>query len=104
VTRQEEEVDPENEAEFEREFAKMMAESLETRKFDRKQRSDIPMPLRIKAPRDASDVEGSEATEPHGRPTMAFSLITKKGNKQQVSYRAARVAFVATDGLLGAHV
>jgi regulator of nonsense transcripts 2 len=30
VTRQEEEIDPEDEADFEREYAKMMAESLES--------------------------------------------------------------------------
>jgi regulator of nonsense transcripts 2 len=38
VTRQREEVDPEDEADFEREYAKMMAESLESRKHERKAR------------------------------------------------------------------
>ncbi|KAM5384995.1 hypothetical protein ACJA88_002842 [Fusarium oxysporum] len=46
VTRQEEEVDPEDEADFEREYAKMMAESLESRKFERKQLFDVPLPTR----------------------------------------------------------
>jgi regulator of nonsense transcripts 2 len=84
VTRQEEEVDPEDEAEFQREYAKMMAESLESRKFERKSLFDLPLPVRAKSR------EVSSMSEPHdgnvGGPgtTMAFSLLTKKGNRQQV--------------------
>lgn len=80
VTRQEQYIDPEAEAEFEREYAKMMAESLESRKFERKPLFDVPLPVRPKA----RDVSGSsdQATSPG--PTMAFSLLTKKGNRQQV--------------------
>ncbi|RYP38561.1 hypothetical protein DL767_002497 [Monosporascus sp. MG133] len=49
VTRKAEEVDPEDEADFEREYAKMMAESLESRKFDRKPLFDVPLPTRTVA-------------------------------------------------------
>jgi len=86
VTREEEEVNPEDEADFEREYAKMMAESLESRKFERKQQFDLPLPVRTKL-RDPGAVnepaEGaSESPNPPG--TMAFSLLTKRGNRQQV--------------------
>ena len=83
VTREEEEVDPEEEADFEREYAKMMAESLESRKFDRKQVVDIAIPVRSK-PRDSSALEAGEGGDGPPMPTMAFSLLTKKGNRQQV--------------------
>lgn len=86
VTRQEEEVDPEDEADFEREYAKMMAESLESRKFERKQLFDVPLPVRSKN-REATSTEGGEGESPPGH-TMAFSLLTKKGNRQQVVYIA----------------
>ncbi|KAL4957225.1 armadillo-type protein [Aspergillus filifer] len=96
VTRQEEERDPEAEAEFDREFEKMMAESVESRKFERKAVFDIPLPMR-RAARDAAAETPAPPTvldappapppapapaQPSGN-TMAFSLMTKKGNKQQ---------------------
>ncbi|QPC76430.1 hypothetical protein HYE68_007182 [Fusarium pseudograminearum] len=81
VTRQEEEVDPEDEADFEREYAKMMAESLESRKFERKQLFDVPLPVRSKT-REATSTEGGEGESPPSH-TMAFSLLTKRGNRQQ---------------------
>lgn len=87
VTRQEEERDPEAEAEFDRELAKMMSESLDSRKFDRKPMFDVPLPMR-RAQREAitaaddSGNEGGTATPPNAN-TMAFSLMTKKGNRQQ---------------------
>lgn len=85
VTRQLEERDPEAEAEFDRELAKMMSESLDSRKFERKPVFDVPLPMR-RSQRDTT-VAGDESppeitsTPPN---TMAFSLMTKKGNKQQV--------------------
>lgn len=87
VTRQEEERDPEAEAEFDRELAKMMSESLDSRKFDRKPMFDVPLPMRRaqrETPTTADDSgnEGGTATPPNAS-TMAFSLMTKKGNKQQ---------------------
>jgi len=83
VTREEEEVNPEDEADFEREYAKMMAESLESRKFDRKQVVDIAIPVRSK-PRDGSAQETGDGADGPPTGTMAFSLLTKKGNRQHV--------------------
>ncbi|WAO95076.1 Hypothetical protein NCS54_01268500 [Fusarium falciforme] len=82
VTRQEEEVDPEDEADFEREYAKLMAESLESRKFERKQLFDVPLPVRAKNRETPSSAEGASSEAPPSH-TMAFSLLTKKGNRQQ---------------------
>lgn len=83
VTRQEEEVDPEDEADFEREYAKMMAESLESRKFERTQLFDVALPVRSKT-RETSAVSEPSTSGPPLANTMAFSLLTKKGNRQQV--------------------
>jgi regulator of nonsense transcripts 2 len=92
VTREKEEVDPEDEADFEREYAKMMAESLESRKFERKTQFDLPLPVRTKM-RDPLAVHDGEAqADTNGdaapAPTMAFALLTKKGNRQQVCNHA----------------
>ena len=67
----------------------MMSESLDSRKFDRRPMFDVPLPLR-KAPREMSTMptedSGNEGTvTPPKNNTMAFSLMTKKGNRQQVS-------------------
>ncbi|KAK4207334.1 regulator of nonsense transcripts 2 [Rhypophila decipiens] len=84
VTREEDDINPEEEADFEREYAKMMAESLESRKSERKQGFDIPIPVRTKA-RDAAAgndaVDAGQESAPAG--TMAFALLTKRGNRQQ---------------------
>jgi regulator of nonsense transcripts 2 len=84
VTRQLEERDPEAEAEFDRELAKMMSESLDSRKFERKPVFDVPLPMR-RGQREtnvAGDETPPETTSTTSN-TMAFSLMTKKGNKQQ---------------------
>ena len=83
VTRQEEERDPEAEAEFDRELAKMMSESMETRKSERRPLLDVPLPMR-KAVREASSTEDHATNGTASPSTMAFSLMTKKGNRQQV--------------------
>lgn len=85
VTREEEEVDPEDEADFEREYAKMMAESLESRKFERKTMFDLPLPVRGKARDATTPAEADEGAAGSSASTMAFSLLTKRGNRQQVS-------------------
>lgn len=87
VKRQEEERDPVAEAEFDRQLAKMMSESLDSRKFERKPLFDVPLPMR-RAQREATATgndSGNEgtATPPHVNTTV-FSLMTKKGNRQQV--------------------
>ncbi|KAF7956517.1 hypothetical protein EAE96_003854 [Botrytis aclada] len=86
VTRQEEEIDPEDEADFEREYAKMMAESLDSRKFERKAAFDVPLPMRRKDREVANPSELPKETTSENSPssgTMAFSLLTKRGNRQQ---------------------
>jgi regulator of nonsense transcripts 2 len=91
VTRQEEDIDPEAEAEFEREYAKMMSESLESRKFERKPLFDVPLPVRPRTREATTSTSGETSAETgdYGAdaspPTMAFSLLTKRGNRQQVS-------------------
>jgi regulator of nonsense transcripts 2 len=86
VTRQEEERDPEVEADFDREFEKMMAESMDSRRFERKGVFDIPLPMKRVLRENPATESSTESPTPEPMPTktMAFSLMTKKGNKQQV--------------------
>lgn len=93
VTREEEQIDPEDEADFEREYAKMMAESLDSRKHERKATFDVPLPMKrsgrdVSAPNDAWPEESTVPVVPSGN-TMRFSLLTKRGNRQQVSHISA---------------
>ncbi|WEW57146.1 mRNA decay protein [Emydomyces testavorans] len=81
VTRQEEERDPEADAEFDRAFDKMMAESLESRKFERKAMFDVPLPMRRTTREPTATEDGESGPVPLN--TMAFSLMTKRGNRQQ---------------------
>ncbi|KAI5785039.1 putative nonsense-mediated mRNA decay factor [Peziza echinospora] len=83
VQLRQEERDPEADAEFDRELAKMMADSLESRKFDRKPVFDVPLPFRRVMSREPTmgSEAGDVASPTEGK--MAFSLLTKKGNRQQ---------------------
>lgn len=104
VTRQEEEVDPEDEAEFEREYAKMMAESLDSRKHERKATFDVPLPMRRKettATESSADESASPSTASTG--TMAFSLLTKRGNRQQVRHQTSTALFEINLGALDSY-
>lgn len=85
VTRQQEQVDPEEAADFEREFSRMMAESLESRKFERKPQFDVPVPVMAKnrSQTPKHDEPPKQAADA-GPGKMAFSLLTKKGKAQQV--------------------
>ena len=89
VTRPEDERDPEIDADFDRELAKMMAESVESRKFERKQLFDVPLPMRRRVENGAAPPEDVNITPNNDRPvlpapsTMKFSLLSKKGNRQQ---------------------
>lgn len=85
VTRQEEERDPEAEAEFDRELAKLMSESADSRKYDRKPVFDVPLPMRRARDATMSPEDGvSEAPIPVAPSnTMKFSLLSKRGNKTQ---------------------
>jgi len=76
--------DPEADAEFDRELAKLMAEGLDSRKAERRPVFDIPLPMR-RGPREAvSTAEDSGGEAPPPRSIMKFSLLSKRGNKQQV--------------------
>lgn len=85
VTRQEDERDPEAEAEFDRELAKLMSESAESRKFERKPVFDVPLPMRRAREAAANPEDGpSEIPIPVAPShTMKFSLLSKRGNKTQ---------------------
>ena len=90
VTRPEDHRDPEADADFDRELAKLMAESVDSRKFERKTAFDVPLPMR-RTVRDVSTpaVDGGEdeTTAPpstNGPGVMKFALLSKKGNRQQV--------------------
>jgi regulator of nonsense transcripts 2 len=86
VMREEEQLDPEAEAEFDKEFERMMSESLDSRKFEKKTHFDVPLPMRkiqrmpAAEPLD-EEVDSGAETPPN---TMAFSLMTRKGNRPQV--------------------
>ena len=91
MIRPEELLDPEAEAEFDQAFERMMAESLDSRKFERKAQFDVPLPIRrnqVGGHEPLDEVAGSEIEAAPN--TMAFSLMTKKGNRQQVSHVAYR--------------
>lgn len=96
VTRPEDQRDPAADADFDRELAKLMAEGVESRKFERKPMFDVPLPMRRTAPTTtatnvtaAAEDGGDEAPAPQvskakGPGMMKFALLSKKGNRQQV--------------------
>ncbi|KAH9815733.1 Up-frameshift suppressor 2 [Teratosphaeria destructans] len=88
VTRPEEQRDPEADAEFDRELAKLMAESVDSRRTDRKPMFDVPLPMRktVREPTTSTaDDSGNEAgmSAAPGSGMMKFALLSKKGNRQQ---------------------
>lgn len=86
VLRQAEELDPEAEADFDRAFEKMMAESLDSRKFERRAQFDVPLPIRKIQRMPIEPVEEEPSAVPEAETNkMAFSLMTKRGNRSQVS-------------------
>ena len=86
VTRREQERDPEAEEDFDRELAKMMSESIETRKVERRPIAEVTLPVRRSQRDGSSGVEGTpiDGASPSPR-TTKFSLLSKRGNKPQVS-------------------
>lgn len=104
VTRPSEQRDPEADAEFDRELAKLMSESVESRKFERKPMFDVPLPMRRHvreaAPTNADDSDNeTPAPAPPSEPgKMQFSLLSKRGNRQQVStFTGVRFDMMWTD-------
>jgi regulator of nonsense transcripts 2 len=89
VTRREEEVDPEAEADFDQAFEKLMAESLDSRKFERRALFDMPLPMK-RGQRESGTISEEVADSGVQTPpnTMSFALMTKKGNRQQVRFCA----------------
>jgi len=83
----EDEPDPELEADFDRELQKMMSDSLESRKSERKPMPDIALPIR-RAPREIATTNNQDTAaqpQPLPNPNMVkFSLLSKRGNRAQV--------------------
>jgi len=103
VTRPEDARDPEAEADFDRELAKMMAESAETRKHERRPMFDVALPMRRVAARDtgpSTPLDEEDAVDRNEGDTTAgivkFSLLSKRGNRQQVR-RLCRLSALLTD-------
>ena len=72
----------------------MMAESVESRKFDRKPMFDVPLPMRrtardtaVVAEDNVEEVKAPQPPQVNGAGTMKFALLSKKGNRQQVRIR-----------------
>ncbi|GAB7349009.1 hypothetical protein MBLNU459_g7982t1 [Dothideomycetes sp. NU459] len=104
VTRPEDQRDPEADADFDRELAKMMAGELESRKFERKPIFDVPLPMRRAGKETtaaaAEDNQEAQAPAPDPAPapvinTMKFSLLSKRGNRQQASLRLLQNVLLA---------
>lgn len=88
MTRPEDERDPEADAEFDRELAKLMSESAESRKFERKPVFDVPLPMRRAREAAVNAEDGGNEPPPPAAPvvplhTMKFSLLSKRGNRTQ---------------------
>lgn len=85
VTRAQQARDPEEDAAFDRELALLMSESTDSRRSDKRQVFDVPLPLR----RSDRDARAKEQQPDAGRmdspqPTMTFDLLSRRGNRQQV--------------------
>ncbi|CEP12054.1 hypothetical protein [Parasitella parasitica] len=78
-----EQLSREEEEEFEREFSKMMSDSIDSRKFEKKGAMlDVPIPMNLRG----SQADRRTLAQGAGKPEtgkMAFTLLTKKGNRQQ---------------------
>ncbi|KAJ3111252.1 hypothetical protein HK100_002750 [Physocladia obscura] len=81
ATREEEE---EQEAEFEKEFSKMMQDSLDSRKYDKKNAAfDVAIPTKRGVAFQQQQRQDGETTVKDESNGVVFSFLTKKGNKQQ---------------------
>jgi hypothetical protein len=78
------EIPQEEEDEFARELAKMMSDSGESRKAERKAAPVFDVGLPVFRKNEEKVFDSEEAGDPN---KMKFTLLTKKGNKQQVSLR-----------------
>ncbi|OLL23569.1 Regulator of nonsense transcripts 2 [Neolecta irregularis DAH-3] len=69
------EIDPADTEEFDREFAKMMTESLESRKHDRKGIIDVPLPLKMTEPQAQNLRQAKPVSVPSN---SSLALATKQ--------------------------
>lgn len=81
----------EADAEFEKELAKMMTgTSAESRRVDRKTalalRESAALPTNIKKKRVEDFEEDGDVSASAEEPVMNFTLVTKRGKQQQVSF------------------
>ncbi|KAJ3021095.1 UNVERIFIED_CONTAM: hypothetical protein HDU68_009800 [Siphonaria sp. JEL0065] len=74
----EQEVDAEFEVEFDKEFSKMMQDSLESRKFEKKAQAVFDVAIPVKR---GVVFQQADSGPPEG---VVFSFLTKKGNKPQM--------------------
>lgn len=96
--RQKDDRDPEVDADFDRELAKLMSDSMDSRKFERKNLFDVPLPMR-RTQREAAPFEETPDTPVAAPSVVKFSLLTKRGNRQQVV-----LLFVLQNDLLTCYV
>ncbi|KAJ1548612.1 hypothetical protein HK405_001883, partial [Cladochytrium tenue] len=76
----------EEEAAFELEFSRMLQESLDSRKTDRRPTAfDVAIPTRVKFVTEGDNGDRAAAV---GEDSVAFALLTKRGNKQQLKAMA----------------
>ncbi|CAO3671679.1 unnamed protein product [Umbelopsis ramanniana] len=105
----------EEDEEFEKEFSRMMSESVESRKFEKKTAMlDVPIPMHLRGGQGkdmavgkglefffksnvlvVSDRRTFAASNDQADGNMSFTLLTKKGNRQQV-----KLMEVPSDSLL----
>ncbi|KAI8377492.1 armadillo-type protein [Radiomyces spectabilis] len=94
LKKKEEQISKEEDEEFEREFSKMMAESIESRKFEKKTAVlDVPIPMNLRGLQDRRSAAQEKGKANDGK--MAFTLLTRKGNRQQT-----KIMEVPADSLL----
>lgn len=81
-----------DEADFEKELAKMVTDNTESRKVDKKTAlalwdQTVPPPvLRKKRGEDAEEAQSNSGAAEQGPGVMKFTLFTKRGNKPQVCH------------------
>ncbi|CAO3628795.1 unnamed protein product [Cunninghamella echinulata] len=82
VLKRQEQKQKEEDDEFEKEFSRMISDSIESRKYEKKSTVlDVPIPMNLRGSQDRRVV--AEKNEQPDTGSMAFTLLTKKGNKQQ---------------------
>ncbi|KAK9475489.1 putative nonsense-mediated mRNA decay factor [Dipodascopsis tothii] len=92
--------DPVPDEEFDREFARMMTESLESRRFEKRTAFDVPLPMKRPSNQHTQHAQQASSSSTHLNPNdedgpdspisstvpsgVKFRLLTKRGNRQHV--------------------